>query len=125
MEYNPDFPYFEPPYCVSVFMENTGAGVQGDQGDQRAPSNPDVDQSASLAARGPTGAEALSQPVAAFEEELQTQVTPENQEEWRTRVEQLRHQVINIHKEINAEAPGLAEKENQLAQQATRLRQES
>src|SRR4051812_39730843 len=23
-EYNLDFPYFEPPYCVSVFMANTG-----------------------------------------------------------------------------------------------------
>ena len=63
--------------------------------------------------------------MAAFEEDLQTQVTPENQEEWRTRVDQLGHQVINIRKEINAEAAGLVEKENCLAQEAARLRQES
>jgi len=53
--------------------------------------------------------------VATFEEALLIPVTPENQEEWRTRVDQLRHQVINIRKEINAEAAGLAEKESWLA----------
>ena len=63
--------------------------------------------------------------MAAFEEALHTQVTPDNQEEWRTRVEQLRHQVIKIRKEINAEAAGLAEKESRLTQEAIRLQQES
>ena len=91
MEYNPDFPYFEPPYCVSIFMANSAQGGLGDLGDQRAPPNPDAYQPASSAARGPTGAEALTQAVVAFEEALQTQVRPENQEEWKTRVEQLRH----------------------------------
>ena len=93
-------------------MANSG---QGDLGDQTS----------SSAARGPTGAEALAQVVATFEEALQTQVSQENQEDWKTRVDQLRHQVINIHKEINAEAAGLAEKENQLAQEVACLRQES
>src|SRR4051812_11674367 len=37
VEYNPYFPYFEPPYCVSVFMANLGTRAQGSQGDQRAP----------------------------------------------------------------------------------------
>src|SRR4051812_28389883 len=29
-EYNPDFPHFEPPYCVTVFMADTEE--QGSQG---------------------------------------------------------------------------------------------
>src|SRR3954471_2818090 len=43
-EYNPDFPYFEPPYCVSVFMENSRSGAHGSQREPRAPPNPDADQ---------------------------------------------------------------------------------
>src|SRR4051812_23374306 len=63
--------------------------------------------------------------MATFGEGLLVPVTPENQEEWRTRVDQLRHQVINIRKEINAEAAGLVEKECRLAQEAARLQHES
>src|SRR3954466_665841 len=89
----------------------------GRRGEQRAPPNPDAGQPASSATRGPTGAEALSQAMGAFEEALLIPVTPENQEEWRTRVDQVRHQVVNIRKEINAEAAGLAVKESRLAQE--------
>src|SRR4051812_1902527 len=98
-------------------MANSGAGVQGSQGDQHAPPNPDADQPTRSAARGPTRAGALTEAVAAFKEALLTHVTPDNQEDWKTRVELLRHRVINIYKEINAEAAGLAEKESRLAQE--------
>src|SRR4051812_8076159 len=60
-----------------------------------------------------------------FRRSAANQVTPENQEVWKTRVDQLRHQVINIRKEINAEAAGLVEKEIRLAQEAIHLQQES
>ena len=71
--------------------------------------NPDADQPTRSAGQGPTGAEALSEAVDAFDEALLTPITPENQEAWKTRVEELRHRVTNIRKEINAEAGGLAE----------------
>ena len=61
-------------------MANSGAGVYGDEREQRAPPNSDVVKPPSSAARGPTGAEALSQAVATFEEALLVPVTPENQE---------------------------------------------
>ena len=63
--------------------------------------------------------------MAAFDKALLTPITPENQEAWKTRVEELRHRVTNIHKEINAEAVGLEERENWLAREVLRLRQES
>jgi len=39
-------------------------------------------------------------------------ITAENQDAWKTRIDELRHRVTNICKEINAEVAGLEEREN-------------
>ena len=125
MEYNPDFPYFEPPYCVSMFMANSRARAHGSQGDPRTPPNPDADQPTRSVGRGPTRAEDLTEALNTLDESLLILIMAENQEAWKRRVYELRHRVTNIRKEINVEAAWLAERENRLAQEVIRLQQES
>ena len=96
-------------------MVNSRTGAQGSQGDPNAPPNPDADQLTRSSRQGPTGADALTEALNTLDEALLVPITTENQEAWKTRVDELRHRVTNIHKEINAEAAGLAERENRLA----------
>ena len=84
-----------------------------------------MDPEARSSAQVPTRAETLEDALKSLDKTLDTTVTTENLEAWKTRVNELKEQIANLQKEVNIEKEQMVEREARLVQEAARLRGES